>query len=238
METVQIKIEFDDKKLQRGFVNIQKANQIATAKTLNQIAFMSRKNAIKNLNDNFILRNNFTTRQIQVEKANEIDNINNMQSSFGATDKADYLKLHEDGGIKKPKRGNNLAIAQIDSRLGNKRRLVSRNLYLKKIQNQMIRGSVSKNFRSKKALTVARAYKAFQTNKFLRYKNNIYSISSFKKSGSNIHFNKKHIYNLSQKNARIKQNQWMLPAIEKPIRDAQNIYNSQINKLLKQKEII
>lgn len=225
--------------INKGFVNIIKANKIAVANTLNQQAFMSRKNAIKNIQENFILRNKFTMNQIRVTKHTDMRfAIRNMESRFGATDKIDYMKLHEEGGYKKPKRGSNLSIAQLAARGGSKRKLVNKNVYLKKIQKQLVKGKLTRGFHSRRAITVARAYIAYRDNKFLIYNNNIYQITSFTKSKNRIHFKKQHIYNLSQRHARIKKNEWMKPAIQQPIRDGQNIYNSQIKKLLRQKEII
>lgn len=233
---MQIKIDFDSKKLQRGFVNIKKAQQIATAKTLNTIAFLSRKNAIKNIKDDFTLRNTFTARQIRVDKANENWHPNNQFSRLYATDKADYMRLQEEGGIKKPKRGSSLAIGQIAARGGSNKRLINKNMYLKKIQKQI--EPFPKRKGSRKARTVAMGYNAFKNNKFIIYKKNIYKVTSFSKSNGRVNFRKQHIYNISQKNARIKANPWMKPAIYQPARDSQNIYNSQIKKLLRQKEII
>lgn len=242
---MKIDIDFDDKKLKTGFVNIEKANQIATARTLSTIAALVRKNAIKNIRDDFILRNTFVTGvgekgkggSIIYKQAKTTDMIQNMQSSVCLLKRANFMKLHEEGGIKKSKRGNLLSIAQLAARSGSKRKLINRNLYLSEINKNRVKGKLNKNYRSKKAQTVARAYVAYRDKKFLTYDRNIYKITSFTKSKNRIHFKKKHIYNLSQRHARIKRKAWMKPAIEKPIKDAQNIYNSQIKKLLK-KDII
>ena len=234
---MQIELKLDDKKLQQGFVNIKKAQRIATAKTLNTIAFLSRKNAIKNIQDEYILRNNYTINNIKVTPHTDMRYaIRNMKSIMGATDKISYMRLHEEGGYKKPKRGSSLAIAQLAARGGSKRRLVSKNVYLKKIQKSLVKWP--KHAGSKKSKLIAMAYVAFETKKFIIYKKNIYKITSFNKSRRSISFKKKHIYNISQRHAKIKSNKWMWPAIQKPIQDSQNIYNWQISRLLRQEEII
>ena len=233
---MEIKIKFDDRKLHRGFVNIQKANQIATSNTLNSMAFLSRRNAINIIKEQFIIRNRFTESQLQVNKAAESMPLNAMQSSFGATEKADYMLLQNEGGNRKPKRGAALAIPQIPARMGSKKRTVSKNEYLRTIKKQMIKGQIQ-NPGTRKSNTVARAYVAFNQKKYLRYDDNIYKIISFKKSRNHIHFRKKHIYNIQHKNPKIKATNWMEKSVERPISDAQNIYNSQINKLLR-KDVI
>jgi hypothetical protein len=49
---LQIKLDIDQKKILKGFADIQKANKIAMKNTLTTIAFLTRKNALKNINDN------------------------------------------------------------------------------------------------------------------------------------------------------------------------------------------
>jgi hypothetical protein len=241
---MEIKILFDDEKLKRGFVDIEKANRIATARTLNTIAGLSRKNAIRNIKADFVLRNEFVIGtgptgkggSIVFDQAKIKNEIKDQRSVIGLLDRADFMKLQEEGGIKRPRRGNNLAIAQNAARGGSKRSLVSKNLYLSKIKNESLKWPQRGG--SKKARLVAMAYIAQKTKKYFRYKNNIYQVTTFNKSKNRISFQKKHLYNMTQKNARIKSNPWMYPAIQKPVQDAQNIYNSQIRKLLRQKQII
>jgi hypothetical protein len=233
---MQIKLEIEHDKLKYGFVNIMKAQQIATAKTLNTIAFLSRKNAIKNVKDDFILRNTFTVRNIRVDKANETYSPENQESRIYATDKADYMRLQEEGGIKKPKRGKSLGIGQIAARGGRKKSLIQKKLYLSKIQKQIV--PKIRNKGGRKSSLAQMAEQAFNEKKFLMYKKNIYKITSFSRANGKVQFRKQHIYNISQKNARIKANPWMKPAIYQPARDSQNIYNSNIKKMLREKEII
>jgi hypothetical protein len=231
-----LKIKFDDKKLQRGFVNQKKAGEIAARNTLNTVAFLSRKNALKKVESNFTLRNNFTKRNIRVEKINPVHSLKDMQSSIGATDRAGYMELQDKGGIRKPKRSGNLAIAQLAARGGSKNKVVSRNLYLKNIKNRIVKWPSSGH--SKKSRIIRMAKKAYDLDKFIVYKKNIYRITEFRKSKNNVYFKKQHVYNLSQRNARIKARPWLGPSTRKPVQDSQNIYNSQIKKLLRQKDII
>ena len=228
-------IKVDTSKLKFGFANIKKAAEISIKNTLNTVAFLSRKNALQNINNDFNLRNNLTKKNIQVEKA-ENTSISNMFSSVGARDKISYMALHEEGGIKKSKTGNNILMAQTAARNGSNSNLVSKELYYNKIKRNIIKYNKGKG--NKKSRLIAAAYEAYKKNKFLRYKDNIYKITGFTKAGDKTYFTKEHIYNLSQKEARIEKREWLKPAIEKPIKDFQNIFNSNINKLLKSKHII
>lgn len=222
-----------------GFVNVDKANKIAASNTLNTQAFLSRKNGIKNIEDEFILRNTFTKRQIQVTKQTDMRlAIRNMKSIVGATKKADYLALHEDGGIKRPRKGNRLAMAQKTARGGSKRHLVLSRYHLKNIKKKRLHGNY-KTATTKKSRFVARAAMAAKKkNYFINLNDNIYQIISFYKIGKRVHFTKKHIYYTGHRTARIDRVIWMKKAIQKPSRDVQNIYNSNIKKLLRQKKII
>lgn len=54
------KLDIDAKKLNFEFADIVKASEIATKNTLNTVAFLSIKNVIKEINQNFTIRNTFT----------------------------------------------------------------------------------------------------------------------------------------------------------------------------------
>jgi hypothetical protein len=234
---MNINLNIDTEKINRGFVDIEKASNRAAKNTLNIVAAISRRNYVKNVKDNLILRNNFTTRNIQYEKT-ETEDISQMETRVGARDRAEYMDPLEKGGKRRSKRGSALAIPQLFARGGSNRRLVTRQNYLRKLKSKKVKGKFKKKFRSKKAMGVARAAVAYREKKVLRYSDNIFLIASFKKNKSRIQFKKKHLYNLSQRTAKIKSRKMLLPAIEKPVHDSQNIYNSQMKKLLKSTEII
>ena len=165
---MEINLKIDEEKNSRYFADLKKASSIAAKNTLNIVAALSRRNYVKNVKDNMILRNTFTTRQIRFTKT-ESENISTMESKVGATDKADYLRLHEESGRRRSKRGSALAIPQPYARGGSRNRLVTRSFYLKKLKSKKVRGKFKKNFKSKKAMNVARAYVAYREKKILKY---------------------------------------------------------------------
>jgi len=232
MAIISLKI---DNKIGPGFVNISRAKTVVARNTLNTIAFLVRKNDIANIKADYILRNAYTTKSVQVEKAVG-QSLKTMQSKTGILKRASYMALHEKGGTKKPKRGNTLAMPQTGARGGSKRRVVNRQVYLKNIKNKTLKWSARKG--SKKSRTVAMAYMAKKTGLFMQYSKNIYKITSFSKSRNHVRFRKTHLYNVSQERARIKRNPHFEPALQQPVRDAQSIFNSQIRKELRKRKII
>jgi hypothetical protein len=234
---MEISIHIETEKFNRGFIDLQKASSMAARNTLNIIAAITRKNFVKNVQDNFTLRNTFTVRNIRYEKTETL-HIPSMVTRTGATERAGYLKTHELPERRISKRGSHLAIPQISARGGSWRRTVSRQHYLRMIKNRSIKGKFRKNFKSRKAQNVARAYIGFHKKLYYKYSDNIYLIVSFRKIGNKIRFSKRHIYNVSEKTVHIRQTKSLEPAYKQPVQNAQNIYNSQMNKLLRQENII
>lgn len=230
---IQLKIDFE--KINRGFVDLNKASRLAARNTLNIVAALSRKNYQNNIRRSLILRNKFTESSIRFDKA-EGDNLATMKSKVGALERASYLLLHEQSGRRKPKRGSKLAIPQSYARGGSSRRVVSRSYYLRKMKK--IRGKFKKRFRSRRAMGVARAYVAHREKKMLKYSDNLFTVVSFRKNKTRIKYKKRHLYNVSEPSVYIKQTKMLQPAVIQPAKDVQNIYNSQMNKLLRSNEII
>lgn len=220
-------LDFDDKKLQRGFVDIEKANVIAVKNTLNTMAFISRKNAIGNIGSDFINRNNFTQRQIQVDKAEGVS-ISQLVSKTGATDRAGYMALQESGGSRDPKgSAKKLHIPTNIARGGSKTNVIPRTNRINKLKTSSY--GRRKRPGTRKARIFLRAAEAKKTGKFLRISSGIYKVTSIGKR----RFQAKMVYNTMNKKSRVKPTPWLEPSIQKPIQDGQAIYNSQINKLLK-----
>jgi len=234
---MNINLKIDTEKINRGFVDLQKASNIAAKNTLNIVAAISRRNYIKNAKEKLILRNNFTEKSIRYDKT-ETENISHMETRVGALERASYMKLQEESGKRRSKRGSALAIPQRFARGGSSRRVVSKKNYLRKLKSKRVKGKFKKTFKSKKAMNVARAAVAYREKKVLRYSDNIFQVVSFKKNKRKIKYKKNHLYNLSQRTANIKSRKMLLPAIEKPVKDSQNIYNSQMKKLLRSKDIM
>lgn len=229
---MELKLDFDTKKLNTGFADIQKANTIAVRSTLNVMAGLTRKNALGNVRSDFINRNEFTEKSIVFRSARGMD-ISNMSSSAGALERAGYMELQEEGGTRKTKNGTPLAIATNTARGGSRSSSVRRSNYLKAMRKNAVSGQSRKHYKSVRAKNVARAYVAFKEKKFLSRSGGIYTVGSFRKSKRGINFKSRMIYNTKHQDVQVSKTPWLEPATFKPVQDAQSIYNSQVNKLLR-----
>ena len=228
-------LDIDTKKAEFGFINIPKAAGMASRNTLNTMAALTRRRYLKNAQAELTLLSSFTKRNIRFDKTDYLK-ISRQKTEAGATERAQYMELQEDGGIKKTKGGNNIAMAQDAARGGSNKRRVLKANYLKKIQRRTVRWPTSGGSKRSRILRVAAAAKT--KGLFMNYGQNIYKITSFSRMNGRATFSKQHIYNVSQKAARIKPVAMLGPATKKPIADAQGIFNSQIKKMLRQKNII
>lgn len=205
----------------------------ACINTVNIQAATSRKNAIENTKQNFTIRSPFTEKNIVYTQCPRgVTDINAIQSEVGATTRADYLKRLEEGGTRKPKKGERLAIPTTLLR-GTDTAKVSPDKYMRKIIRNQIVGTEKKSgiSRPKKSRIVAEAYIANKHNLFFRHKKSIYQVTSFKKSGDSISFDKKLIYNLKFEKTETPAEPWLKPATDQQAAEAQQIYNYQLDKL-------
>lgn len=239
---MNIKLTVNLKHAERGFADIQKANEVAAKNTLNTIAALTRKNSIERIKADFTLRNNFTEKSIAYDRVKSNLALKDMESVVGALKRAEYLKLLHEGGIRKPKAMfKGVAIPQQHARGGSKKRLVRESFYLQILKEKRVtrRMKITKiRFKSKKAQTVARAFVANKEKLFMKYKEGYYSVSNFLKNKNNISFRMKKFYSMPKKNPVIRKNSWLWDSAKKPAADAQNIYNSQFKKMLRSKKII
>ena len=201
----------------------------ACINTVNIQAAETRKNAIQNIQGNFILRNKWTTsgRNLNYQQCPKgVTDITQIQSEIGST--LDYMERQEKGGTHKPAKGSQLAIPSTMARGGSNNKKV---LYKFNYSNVRTVGKALKA-KTRSSRYVARAFIASQ-NKLLMSvgTKTLFQITNFKKSGDKISFKQTPIYNLKFKTTETKANPWLEPAAEQPAKDAQNIYNYQLDKI-------
>ncbi len=205
----------------------------AATNTVNIQAALGRKNVIQAIKDNFITRNNFTTRQVQFDKMPQgLYSLNSIQSTVGITEKAAYMERQDKGGIHAPQAGSKLAIPT-DTARGGKSKALPRMYRVNNLSRKKVRGKFKRNIQSHKARQVARAYVAFKTGKLVSFGKNLHKVTSYTKSGSSIHFKLKQIYNFSKTQTKTPPKPFFEKATEKPARDGQKIFNSQMDKIAK-----
>jgi len=223
--------------MKRGFDDYKKANTMAIRNTLNIQAALTRKNAIEIIKEDFTLRNSFTEDSISFKKTRS-KSIPKMESKAGALQRAKYMRLQELGG-QRPDLDGRTSIGQADARIGrSKRKVVSKSLYITAVKKKIVRGPFKKKFKSSKAKKTAALFVAQKKKLFIKRNNNIYSVQSIHKSGGKVKTRISHIYSIQTRPLHIKPSPWLEPASRKPARDGENIFRSQIHKMLKNKKII
>lgn len=188
--------------------------------TVNVQAALTRKNAVKNIQSDFTLRNNFTTSQVrfdQMEKVRLIS-LSKIESRVGITEKAEYMARQELGGIHKAS-GKRLAIPTNKARGGNKGSPVLKSNYLSKIKK--IKGGTF----------IQRAAVAAKTGGVVSYNDKLFKISNFEKRGGKVVFKMDMIYGLGYTETTTTASPWLLPAAEQPAKDCENIFIAQMKKL-------
>jgi hypothetical protein len=200
--------------------------------TVNVQAALTRKNAVKAVQDDFTLRNNFTTSQIQfqqMEKSRFLS-LSAIQSKVGITEKAGYMARQETGGPHKAGGGSKLAIPTHRARGGNKGSPVLKNYYLYKLK-KVKGGGVALEGQTYRSWLVRKAAVAARDNLVMRHNDKLFQVSNFQKSGGKVSFKMNQIYGLDREETITPAHPWLMPSAEQPARDVENIFISQMKKL-------
>jgi hypothetical protein len=200
--------------------------------TVNVQAALARKYAIKNIQDDFTLRNSFTTRQIQYTPMPQGRySINAIKSSIGVTEKAGYMALQEKGGLRVPAQGDRLAVPTNLARGGNKGSPVARKDQVGNLKNKMVYVHF-KHSGAPKSELVKSAYIAAKHKSVMRYYKGLFLVSDFiRKSDKGISFKMDMLYEFMNREVFTPENEWLWPASERPAKDTLNIFMSQMKKL-------
>ena len=206
----------------------------AATNTVNMQAAVARKNVVQAIKDNFIVRNNFTTKQVQYTQMPQgLYSLSAIQSTIGITEKAAYMERQEKGGSRKPVAGSTLAIPSDIARSGSKNKPVSRMYRINNLAAKRVRGPFLRKITSRKARQVARAYVAFKTGKLISFGRNLHRVTRFNASHGHISFKIKQVYSFSKSQTYTPATPFFKATCEKPAADGQKIFNAQMNKLQK-----
>ena len=199
--------------------------------TVNMQAALTRKNAVRIVQSDFVLRNNFTIRQIQyqpMEKSRFIS-LANITARAGITEKADYMARQEAGGSRRSRGGNNLAIPTARARGGNKGSPVLKKYYLQRLRRVGGGGHTTQGHTFRSWL-VAKAAVAFKNNLFMRHNDRLFAVTSFGRTGGRVSFKMEQIYNFAHEETVTPASPWLWPASEQPAKDVESIFISQMRK--------
>jgi hypothetical protein len=213
--------------------------------TVNVMAAVGRKGAVKNVKEKFINRNTFTARQVQFTPMpqSKYIKIAAIHATLGATDKAPWLKRQEEGGVHKPSQGKTLAIPSDRARGCSVRKAVAAAMRVARIgKRRRVRspkkGDYAARFKSEKAIKVAKAWAAFTKGLFLPLgdtggQRNLFVVTKFFKTRNRVAFKLEQVYKFNQGSTTTKPEPWLLPASEKVAAQCQAIFNSQMKRLTK-----
>ena len=212
--------------------DMQKLMIKGAAQTVNIMAALTRKNAIKNIRDDFTLRNSFTTGGINLhfDRADEnAASFEDVQAVVGA--KRQYMERQEMGGKHTDPQGGQLAIPTDTARGGSNAKAVPRKNYIKNVRKKMYKYDPRHQQGTGASSLVSAAASAYKDGAFLQYGKNIYRVTDFKKSGGDVEFKLEMVYFRQLSETTTPAKPWLAPAAEKPLADRQKIFNSQMNKL-------
>lgn len=204
----------------------QKTVLKACIDTVNTQAGMTRKNAIQNIQSNFITRNKFTTGSVRFTQCpKNVKRLDDVEASAGITDRSEYMVRQEKGGKHTNKNGGQLGIPTSYARGGNFKNKVRQGYRLSNMQT--VKGPFQRSG-SKKSETVARAFVSKNEKKVIRYDNQLFQVTSFRKKGDNIQFQMKEVYTFKYKSTTTQAKPWLEPATVIPLKQGQNIFNSKM----------
>jgi hypothetical protein len=98
-------------------------------------AALTRKKTVAEINDNFNNRNNFTVRQTQFTKAENVKTLDAIHVEIGATDRVPYMKRQEEGGPHEPLKGDHIGIPTDAARGGSVATPVQKKYRLNQVNN-------------------------------------------------------------------------------------------------------
>jgi hypothetical protein len=227
---------------------------VGGTRAINVMAGRARKEGIKNIERKFTLRNTFTRRQIQYTPMKEMKyvKITEIKASVGVTEKAPWMERQEKGGRHSPSMGQTLAIPT-DRARGGHNRAVPGSMRVSRLKRRRIRKAKKKSYtsliKSEKARKVARALVAFQTGLFVPIgdtmgRTNLFKVAEFhfqsaakgkgyreRKKHRSVAFRLQQIYRFDRPSTVTSPEPWLLPASEKVHKQAQAIFNAQMDRV-------
>lgn len=209
--------------------DIKKCQKVAAVNAVNRAAFTARKNAISNVEKNFTLRNNFTTKKIITTPAKKSASLNDIVAYTGALEQIGYMERQETGGTKRSPSGSNLIIPNTRARGGSNSKKVQSRFRYSNVALNTVRWSSKSG--SRKARLVATAFVAAKNKKFIRLNNSFFQVTNFRKGKKAVSFKTKQILNLKHKTTYTPANPWLEPASEYAANLMQDFYNQEMDKL-------
>lgn len=196
--------------------------------TVNIVAATARKNAQRNIEKNFTLRNNFTKNSMRFEQCSRsVTRLSDIKSSAGITERAEYMARQETGGQKKSASGANLIIPHTTARGGS-----NANLVQKQFRYNRVSRKIQKRKGTAKNSVVAAAGAALKKNGFIRINDTIFKVDGFNNHNAARPFKATPILNMRHKSTYTPKKEWLMPAAEYSAKLMQDVFNREMDKLV------
>lgn len=201
----------------------------AGIKTVNIVAASARNNAISNIEKDFTLRNDFTTKGVVFTPcSSSVRTLKDIMSETGIDERRGYMARQETGGVKKNPSGNNLIIPNTNARGTSNKNKVKSKFFYRNIRHNFKPRQNS----SKLALAVAAKNASMVTGGgFIRINQTIFHVTKFMKKGDNRMFISKPVLNLTRMSVQIKEKPWLVPASDYAAQMMQDVFNKQMDAL-------
>jgi hypothetical protein len=187
--------------------------------TLNDLAFISRSTAQKNISKEFIIRNNFTTGSVRVNKATDAKG---SYAEMGSVQ--DYMRIQELGDTEK--------ISSIPTNAARVQKLKEKRIIVPLRLSKL--GTLPHIAAGKKNAMIAIKIAAKKSGKIKPMVLNINGRPGiFRLEGPRKKLKLFKIHDLSRKHVEIKKKPWLTPAVQKTEKFAQRVFVRNANKYFK-----
>ena len=204
----------------------------AATNTANIQVAMTRKKAMKYIQSDLTLRNDFTLKQIQFTQMKPgAKNLSEVSASIGATEKAAYMERQELGGKREPLKGKSLAIPSLAARGGNFGSMVQTKFQVSNLYNLKVRGAYKAKTGTHKSRGVARAFIAFRERKLIHYHEKLFFVDNFIARGGEVSITRRLLYDFSRQHTITPASNWLSNATNEVIPEGPGIFASQMKKV-------
>lgn len=210
---------------------------------VNKLAFEARKQAVKRVKRQFITRNRFTTSNIQYVSAPRTRKLKDVESSYGATDRIEYMKDQEEGTTIKPQSGQKLPVPT---------KLARRSSSIEKLKRARFKmnslGNLRKTSEMRGATKKQRTIALIQDMARKKQRNRLAILPFSRKPGiykvlgsgkerkgmkSRVKYRLRLIYDLSKRSLRLKPSPWMAPVNDGIFKNQSRIAEAAFNRYIK-----
>jgi hypothetical protein len=204
----------------------------AATATVNATAFTARENLVLRVRQEFIMRDKFITsgRALFVTKAafGHTESLRDIKASVGFSEAASFMRRQDEGGYHEAKKGSLRIYTDKAREGGTKAGRVKRGYGYKSNGRKMIIPLITTGV-SHKTRQVRRAYTAYKSGKLMYFGKSLFRVTSFKKVGDNIRFEKEMIINRKFERTYTPSHNFFMPECNRAAENIQEVFNREMD---------